>query len=405
MQKTAERSLAQFQDLGLSDRTLKALTKVEYHTPSPIQAAFLPVALQGIDCIGQAHTGTGKTAAFVIPILERIDLNDSRVQALVLTPTRELSEQVSQEARRLSYTSSARTVCIVGGRPIHHQLSELKKGAQIAVGTPGRVIDLMNRRALILNELKIVVLDEADRMLDIGFRPDIEKILRRCPKQRQSLLLSATVPPPVERLAKRHMIDPRRIDLSGDGIVVDSIRQYYITVDPDRKFGLLVRLLTKERPKQTLVFTRTKRGADALYRRFAGKLSNVAQLHGDLPQFKRDRVMGRFREGKVRLLIATDVMGRGIDVSGISHIINYDIPEYCDDYVHRIGRTGRMTSDEMGNAFTFVTREQGDELTRIEIRINQQLTQYQIEEFEASRPAPPPKHVDSESESKSYYVA
>ena len=398
MQKVAETPEIRFQDLGLNAQTMAALEKVEFHTPSPIQAAFLPIVLKGIDCTGQAHTGTGKTAAFVIPILERIDLEDTKTQALVLTPTRELSEQVSNEARRLSYTSPCRTACLVGGRPIRQQLDDLQKGIQLAIGTPGRVIDLINRRALDLSNIKVVVLDEADRMLDIGFRPDIEKILRRCPTERQTMLLSATMPPPVERLAKRYMRNAQRVDLSTDGIVVGTIDQYFATVDSDRKLHLLTQILLKERPQQALVFTRTKRGADSLYNRIRGRLPKVAQLHGDLPQTKRDRVMQQFRDGSVRMLIATDVMGRGIDVSGISHIINYDIPEYCDDYVHRIGRTGRLSSADRGRgcAITFVTRDQGNQLTSIEMRINQQLAEYKIEGVDAYRPKPPPRHVDAD---------
>jgi ATP-dependent RNA helicase DeaD len=398
--KPISETSVQFQDLGLSESTLRAVEKLGYHTPSPIQAKFLPIAVQGADCIGQARTGTGKTAAFVIPILERLDLDSPLVQALVLTPTRELSEQVSHEARRLGVTRPCKTVCLVGGRPIRDQLNELKKGPQIAIGTPGRVIDLNQRRALDLDHLKVVVLDEADRMLDIGFRPDIEKILRRCPQERQTLLLSATLPPPVERLAMRYMRNPERVDVSTNGVAVESIDQYFITVDPDRKFMLLARLLAKERPNQALVFTRTKRGADLLHHRLAGRLPDVAHLHGDLPQYKRDQVMKKFREGKIRLLIATDVVGRGIDISGISHIINYDIPEYCDDYVHRIGRTGRLSSDEQkGFAFTFVTREQGGELTNIEMRINRQLQEYTIEGFDAYRPGKPRQHVESAQQS------
>ncbi len=396
MQTVAETPQIRFQDLGLNAQTMAALEKVDFHTPSPIQAAFLPIALKGHDCTGQAHTGTGKTAAFVIPILERINLEETTTQALVLTPTRELSEQISSEARRLSYTSPCRAVCLVGGRPIRQQIDELRKGTQLAIGTPGRVIDLINRGELVLRNVKIVVLDEADRMLDIGFRPDIEKILRQCPTERQTLLLSATMPPPVERLAKRYMQDPQRVDLSGDDVVTDTIDQFYATVDADRKLHLLTQVLLKERPQQALVFTRTKRGAESLHRRLASRLPKVAQLHGDLPQTKRDSVMQQFRDGSVRMLIATDVMGRGIDVSGISHIINFDIPEFCDDYVHRIGRTGRLSSDDRGCAITFVTREQGDQLTSIEMRINQQLDEYKIEGVDAYRPKPPPRHVDAD---------
>jgi len=393
-----------FARFGLSSSTLKALQKVGYVQPSPIQQQFIPEALKGRDCIGQARTGTGKTAAFVIPLLERLDLKRREPQALVLAPTRELTEQVAAEAERLASTSSCRICCVVGGRRLSPQIQKLQAGAHVVIGTPGRILDLLRRGVLQLGGLKIVVLDEADRMLDIGFRPDIEKILRRCPKKRQTLLLSATVPPPVEELARRYMTDPVRIDVSGDKVASDQVEQYYITVDEDRKFGLLVRLLAEQRPRQAIVFTRTKARAEQLYRRFAGKLPQVAHLHGDLPQSQRDRVMRQFREGRIRLLIATDVAGRGLDVGGVSHIINYDIPEYCDDYVHRIGRTGRMTSDSPGYAFTFVTREQGEELTRIEMRINRELKKYEVAGYQAYRPGPGPKTAAPLDTSRGYVV-
>jgi len=383
-----------FEDLGLNEESLEAVKRVGFTKPSPVQSAFIPLALKGTDCTGQARTGTGKTAAFVLPILERIDLADARPQALVLAPTRELSEQVSEEVRRLASGGGCRTAALVGGRPIRQQMTLLQRGVHIVVGTPGRVIDLLTRRILDLSNVKVVVLDEADRMLDIGFRPDIEKILKRCPRERQTLLLSATMPAPVERLAKRYMRNPERVDLSEDQIVVDTIDQYYATVDADRKFALLVRLLAKERPQQALVFTRTKRGTERLYKRFARKLSSTAMMNGDLPQSQRDRVIRKFREGKIRLLIATDVCGRGLDVSGISHIVNYDVPEYHDDYIHRVGRTGRMSSDEKGCAVTFVTRDEGQQLTNIEKRINTLLPEYIIDGFEAYRPRAPRPTVE-----------
>lgn len=389
-----ESSIRSFEALGLSEKTLAGVRKVGFERPSPIQAAFIPVALTGRDCIGQAQTGTGKTAAFVIPILERINLDSPKTQALVLTPTRELSQQVAEEAQRLSVKQTVTTACLVGGRPLNPQIQALKRGAQIVIGTPGRVIDLMHRRYLVLKELRIVVLDEADRMLDIGFRPDIERILKQVPSERQTLLLSATMPPPVERLAQKYMRDPVRIDLSVKSVGSDSIDQYYISVDPDRKMRVLVRLLMVERPRQAIVFTRTKRGAEEVYRHFEGRLPGVAFIHGDLAQSVRDRVMKRFREGKIRLLIATDVMGRGIDVSGVSHIINYDIPEDCDDYVHRIGRTGRLSSTQgKGAAFTFVCRDEGPQLTAIEKRIDRMLEEYRVPQVEACRPRPPRPHV------------
>lgn len=395
MTEVMEQVPSRFEDLGLSEDSLAAIRKVGYQTPSPIQAAFIPIAITGRDCIGQARTGTGKTAAFVLPILERIDFEDLRPQVLVLTPTRELSQQVADEAVRLSVNHEVTTACCVGGRPLKPQITQLSRGAQIVIGTPGRVIDLMTRRYLNLSNLRVAVLDEADRMLDIGFRPDIEKILRQCPTERQTLLLSATLPLPVERLARRYMRDPERIDMSVSTVSNDTIDQYYISVDPDRKFRVLVQLLIQERPQQAIVFTRTKRGAEEVFRRFSGRLPNTAFIHGDLAQSARDRVMKQFRQGEIRLLIATDVMGRGIDVSGISHIINFDIPEDCDDYVHRIGRTGRLSSSESrGMAFTFVSLSEGDQLTNIEKRVDRMLEPYNVKGYEPHVSRPKRQHVD-----------
>jgi ATP-dependent RNA helicase DeaD len=373
---------------------LQALTDVRYETATPIQAAFIPIAITGADCIGQARTGTGKTAAFVIPILEQIDHECPDIQALVLSPTRELSEQVSAECARLAARHNCQPALLVGGRSIGGQLEQLRKKPTIVVGTPGRVIDLLHRRAVDFSRLKIVVLDEADRMLDIGFRPDIERILRRCPADRQTLLTSATMPPPVERLANRYMRDPQKVDLSQDRVVADKVAQFYCTVDHRRKFGLLVKLLLRERPQQAIVFCRTKRGADRLYQKLSTRLHHIAAMHGDLPQSTRDKVMKRLREGKVRLLIATDVVGRGIDISGVSHIFNYDIPQDCDDYIHRIGRTGRISSTVPGRAFTFVALDEGNELTRIEMRINVMINECKLDDFEAYQPTKPRKHVD-----------
>lgn len=377
-----------FEDMGLSRKMLSAVHKAGFEKPSAIQAAFIPIAIEGVDCIGQARTGTGKTAAFVIPILEQIDHEAKNPQALVLTPTRELCQQVADQVTKLSVNHPCRIACIVGGKSIHQQVETLKRGSQIVVGTPGRIIDLMGRNMLNISELEIVVLDEADRMLDIGFRPDIEKILRRCPEDRQTLLLSATLPPPVEKLAKRYMQNPQMVDVSAQDIAPTTIRQYCCTVDEDRKLGLLVKLLGEVRPSQVLVFTRTKRTADRLHAVFAKRLPHVAHLHSDLQQSVRDRVMKQFRSGQLRMLIATDVVGRGIDVSSVTHIINYDIPESCDDYVHRIGRTGRLSSDQEGVAFTFVTKHQGEELTRIENRVNQLLQPYSVKDYEAFRAGP-----------------
>ena len=375
-----------FADLDLSDETLDTLHAIGFEKPSKIQAAFLPHALAGKDCSGQARTGTGKTCAFTLPMLERMDLDRKVVTGLVLAPTRELAEQVSREIDKLS-GGRVKTVVIVGGRDSNPQIRAIKGGAQVVVGTPGRILDLCGRGSLSLSDVQFAVLDEADRMLDEGFRPDIEKILRQCPTDRQTLLLSATMPPEVDALASKFMRKPVRIDMSEDALVAtEMIEQFVLTVDADRKFDALRHLLRQERPRQVLVFTRTKRGAEKLHEKFSRKLPGTAMMHGDLQQRKRESVLRKFREGEIRMLIATDVVGRGIDISGISHIVNYDIPEQQDDYVHRIGRTGRLSSDTNGRAITFACRDQGDQLTKIEIRVSQILPNYKLNDFEAARP-------------------
>ncbi len=377
---------------------LASLEKAHYHQPSPVQAGVIPAALTGADVLGQARTGTGKTASFGIPILERLERKGRNAppQALVLVPTRELAVQVRDEIDKLSHGRKCRTVAVYGGKPIRQQVSRLAKGSDIVVGTPGRVLDHMSRGTLLLDGLKTVVLDEADRMLDIGFRPDIEKILRRCPKQRQTLLLSATVAPAIERLAQRYMRDPIVLDFSEKTKTVDTIDQYYFTVDQQRKYDLLVKLLQREQPEQAIVFCRTKRGTDRVQRKLAKVAQSVDCIHGDMPQGARDKVMKRFRSGDIKLLVATDVVGRGIDVSGISHIINYDIPQASDDYVHRVGRTGRMGRE--GVAFTLVTPEEGQELTRIEMLINRLLKRDEIEDFDSIEPVASSPEVVKEEE-------
>ncbi len=372
-----------FGSLPLSETTRKALDQADYLEPTPVQAGVIPKALAGLDLMAQAQTGTGKTAAFAIPILERLELGDEvgDPQALILVPTRELAVQVRDEFIKLAAGRDVEIVALYGGKPLRKQAEQLSQGVDVVVGTPGRVLDHLARRNLILNDLRMVVLDEADRMLDIGFRPDIEKILRRCPKNRQTLLLTATLPGPVRRLAEQYMHQPEVLNFSPKEVAVETIEQFYFTVDPEKKFDLLVELLRRESPKQAIIFCRTKRGTDSVHHRLARKFEGVGTIHGDLAQRVRDRAMDQFRRGKIRYLVATDVVGRGIDVSGISHIINYDIPEFSDDYVHRVGRTGRMGRE--GVAYTFVTPEEGKELTRIEMRINRLLKRDEIAGFDS----------------------
>jgi ATP-dependent RNA helicase DeaD len=373
-----------FRTLPLSPALFDALDRAGYHEPTPIQAAFIPEALANHDVMGQAQTGTGKTAAFLLPFMNSWrDDNRPGPQCLVLAPTRELVVQVAEEARKLSPCRNFRTVATYGGQRFRLQATELRRGAHLVVGTPGRVLDHLSRGTLNLAQVRCVVLDEADRMLDIGFRPDIERILRRCPTQRQTLLLSATFPPPVLRLVKRYMVEPVHINVSPARVTVENIRQSYFTVDEDRKFELLLRLFEREEPRQCIIFCERKRWVEDVYRLLRRKKDRVAAMHGDLPQPLRNRIMQGFRDGKIIYLVATDVVGRGIDVRNISHVINYDLPEDAENYVHRIGRTGRLGAD--GVAVAFVTPEQGEQLTAIEMFINRQIPREDLDDFQTYR--------------------
>jgi ATP-dependent RNA helicase DeaD len=375
------RPVGRFGNLPLSEVTLAALDKAEYIDPTPVQAGVIARAIEGIDLMAQAQTGTGKTAAFAIPILEQLQPRRTKgePQAIVLLPTRELAVQVRDECAKLAFGRKVSIVALYGGKPIRKQTEQLRDGADVIVGTPGRILDHIDRRTLNLAGIRIAVLDEADRMLDIGFRPDIEKILRRCPESRQTLLFSATIPAPVRRLAERYMRDPESHDFSPKDLAVETIEQFYFTVDGENKFDLVVALLREEKPRQAIIFCRTKRGTEKVCQRLSRRFESVATIHGDLPQTTRDRVMSAFRRGEIRHLVATDVVGRGIDVTGVSHIINYDIPQFADDYVHRVGRTGRMGRE--GVAFTFVTPEEGPQLTRIEMRINRLLIRRETQDL------------------------
>jgi ATP-dependent RNA helicase DeaD len=370
--------------MGLSPSMLKALTHALYVTPTPIQAAFIPQALDGLDVIGQAKTGTGKTAAFGIPVIEMLESRGRGPQALILAPTRELTQQIVGELQKLTLDTQVSVCGTYGGEPIDRQIRALARGVDLVVGTPGRLLDHIERRTLYLGDIVHVVLDEADRMLDIGFRPDIERILRKLPTPRQTMLLSATINSDVRRLAQRYMYEPIEVNLSRDEPSVDTIQQFYVSVSTERKFDLLMLLLKRDRPRQCIVFTRTKRGADRLADRLHKMIKGVSAIHGDLPQSTRDRVMKGFRVGQIPVLVATDVVGRGIDVEGISHVINYDMPDDPENYVHRIGRTGRMGKD--GVAYLFVCPDQGEPLTAIENLTNRVIPPLELDGFALSRP-------------------
>src|SRR5829696_2580159 len=352
-----------FADLGLSESTLEALAHLGYASPTPIQEQAIPPLLEGRDVIGQAQTGTGKTAAFGLPMVEYSDPDDPSVQALVLTPTRELCIQVTQALRAYGASKALNVVAIFGGASIRDQAARLKD-AQIVVGTVGRVMDMIGRHHLFLDDVRYVILDEADEMLDLGFLEDVESILKRAPMGRQTALFSATVPQPIRRLADTFMHDPIEIQVRAATLTIDTVEQYYVEVPDREKPDALVRVLKDERPEQAIVFVRTKIGVDRLARRLGDAGVRVKTLHGDMTQGQRDGVMIAFKGGRERLLIATDVAARGLDITGVSHVVNYDIPNSPDIYVHRIGRTGR--AGESGRAVTIITPKQRRELEAIE---------------------------------------
>jgi ATP-dependent RNA helicase DeaD len=353
-----------FEELGLHAALLKSIKEVGYEEPTPIQIATIPALLDGKDVIAQAQTGSGKTAAFGLPIIETIDPKLRAVQALILAPTRELAIQVAEAIHRYGRHKDVETLPIYGGQPYERQFRGLQRGAQIVVGTPGRVMDHMRRGTLNLDNVKFFVLDEADEMLDMGFIEDIEWILEQAPTERQMALFSATIPPRIADLASRYMHDAQRITIAGKQMTVPEVRQSSYEVPRARRIDALTRILDAETPHSAMIFCRTKAGVDELGEALMARGYGVETIHGDLSQAQRDRVMRRFRSGQADMLIATDVAARGLDIPDVSHVINYDIPESAEAYVHRIGRTGR--AGRAGEAITLVTPREVRWLRNIE---------------------------------------
>lgn len=345
--------LAGFHSLEIKNEIIKAVEKMGFEEMTPIQARAIPAALSGKDLVGQAQTGTGKTAAFGIPILEKIQPKLKKPQALVVCPTRELAIQVAEEIRKLSkYLPSIKVLPIYGGQEISKQIRSLKSGVQIIIGTPGRIMDHMRRKTVKFDHVNMVVLDEADEMLDMGFREDIEMILGEINEGRQTLLFSATMPKPILELTRLYQNDPEMIKVTRKELTVPNITQYYYEVRPKNKSEVLSRLLDIYNPQRSVVFCNTKKGVDELVDELKGRGYFAEGLHGDMKQSMRDRVMNGFRSGKIDILVATDVAARGIDVDDVDAVFNYDLPQDDEYYVHRIGRTGRAGKD--GMAFTFV---------------------------------------------------
>jgi ATP-dependent RNA helicase DeaD len=353
-----------FSDLGLSDALLKAVRDVGYEEPTPIQLITIPAMLRGVDIIAQAQTGSGKTAAFGLPIIEQLDERDRHIQALILTPTRELAIQVAEALHKYGKHKHIETLPIYGGQPYERQFRGLQRGPQIVVGTPGRVMDHMRRGTLTLDHIRFFVLDEADEMLDMGFIEDIEWILEQAPETRQIALFSATMPPRIVELSQRYLNDPERLVVPGRQMTVPATRQISYEVPRSRKVDALTRILDAEIPPLTMIFCRTKHGVDELGEALLARGFGAETLHGDLSQAQRDRVMKRFRTSQADILVATDVAARGLDIPEVSHVINFDIPESPEAYVHRIGRTGR--AGRAGVAITLVTPKEVRWLRQIE---------------------------------------
>ena len=388
-----------FNELGLKPEILTVLDELGYVDPTPIQEEAIPELLGGHDVIGQAQTGTGKTAAFGLPLLQYIDPTADETQAIVLTPTRELCIQVTQALRAYAeHFDGLEIVAVFGGAPIATQQSRLRKGAHVVVATVGRMMDLLSRRSLVLTSARYVVLDEADEMLDLGFIEDVEKIMRMCPSGRQTALFSATMPAPVQRLAETYMYDPVTISITPKQLTVDAIEQAFVEVEARDKTERLIQVLRAEEPEQAIIFCRTKIGAARLDKQLRDKGLRNKALHGDMSQGQRDGVMIQFKERGMPLLVATDVAARGLDIEHVTHVINYDLPNNTEIYVHRIGRTGRV--GRTGRAITFVTAKQREEIGRIEREAKTKIGEWEPPE-ERIEHAPRPRRRDHDGEDRS----
>lgn len=380
-----------FAELNLNDALLQGVEAAGFESPSDIQAALIPPALEGRDVLGQARTGTGKTAAFALPMMQAME--PGTLQGVVVVPTRELAAQVAEEFRSLGRFTGLTVATVYGGVPMDKQITALRQGAAVAVATPGRLLDLMRRRAIDMSGVRFAVLDEVDRMLDIGFIDDIRAIMRGMPRKRQTIMVSATLDGPVRRLAKEFTTDPTEIDVSRDELTVGETTQVYCTVADRRdKRRLLTAIIAQDDPKSAIVFTNMRVEARRVAERLRADGVSAEEIRGDLDQRRREKVMAKFRDGRTRILVATDVAARGIDVAGITHIVNWDIPLDAEVYVHRIGRTSRMGAS--GKAITFVTREEGHQLTEIEKLIDAEIEEARYEGF---RPSPPREEKPAEA--------
>jgi ATP-dependent RNA helicase RhlE len=384
-----------FQSLGLPEPILKSVRAVGYKEPTPIQVRAIPMILPGGDLVAAAQTGSGKTAAFVLPILARLLEGPQALRALILVPTRELAAQVESAAKQYARYARVRVGSVYGGVSIIPQERMLRsEGVELLVATPGRLLDLHGRHSVALDEVEVLVLDEADRMVDMGFAPDLRRILALLPRDRQTLMFSATMPPELNRVAGEALHKPQRLDLAPPSRPAETIEQAIYQVPRHLKVDLLHELLGLHDDRLgTIVFTRTKRGADRLARQLKTRGHDVAVLHGDRTQGQRERALQDFRRNRVEILVATDIASRGIDVDDVTHVVNYDVPKAPEDYVHRIGRTGRMNAE--GEAITLVSPEERKEIEAIEKFMGRTVRRLKLEDFDYHRSAPPRVHGES----------
>jgi ATP-dependent RNA helicase RhlE len=368
-----------FQNLGLSDDVVHGVQSMGYMDPTPIQLQAIPIVLGGKDLIGASQTGTGKTAAFALPLLTQLKAHGPGPRILILEPTRELAAQVETAFRDYSRFSDIRTTVIYGGVGYGQQLKELKEGTDVLVATPGRLLDPLEQGNIKLDRIEHLVLDEADRMLDMGFMPDVRRIIDLCPKQRQTLLFSATMPPEIAKLTEWALRTPERIEIGGRRSPAETVTHALYPVAASQKFDLLLEILERTHYRSVLIFARTKVNADRISARLESAGHTVAVMHSDRSQGERTEALEGFRSGKYEVMVATDIASRGIDISTITHVINYDVPQHADDYVHRIGRTGRAQAE--GDAFTLMTAEEGPDVSAIERFIGQEIPRVKLPNF------------------------
>jgi ATP-dependent RNA helicase RhlE len=369
-----------FAELGLTGPILQAVQDAGYAEPTPIQRQAIPLILKGRDVMGLAQTGTGKTAAFTLPIIERLVGGPRRTRVLILTPTRELCVQVEGSFRKYAKHAPLSVASVYGGVPLEPQENALRRGVDVVVATPGRLIDHLERQNVTFDDLEVLVLDEADRMLDMGFAPQISRVVSDIPPYRQTLLFSATMPPEVEALARKYLRKPLVVQVGRRSAAASTVKHFVFPVPRDRKSALLADLLRRENMDSVLVFTRTKHGADRVVRHLEREGIHSSAMHADKSQAQRMRALEDFKSGRVRVLVATDIAQRGLDISGITHVINYDVPQQADDYVHRIGRTGRAAND--GDAFTFMAPDEIAMVRTIERVIGQEIPRISVPGFD-----------------------